>query len=146
MLAIPGSLPIVTLADAVSLVTWSSVAPVALCWNVLAGVAVPIPIEVTESPVPTIDPAVRFPVVVIPRLTFGVPVRPPAVPVVSWLRVATLAASIVPEEILLAFKLVNAAPEIAGSAAGKRPSGIVPVVKRAASISPSNVVAVTTPE
>ena len=44
--------------------------------------AVPIPIEVTESPAPTIDPAVRFPVVVTPRLTSGVPVRPAAVPVV----------------------------------------------------------------
>ena len=44
--------------------------------------AVPIPIEVTESPVPTIDPAVRFPVVVTPRTVFGDPERPAAVPVV----------------------------------------------------------------
>ena len=36
--------------------------------------AVPIPIDVTESPVPTIDPEIMLDDVVIPRLTFGDPV------------------------------------------------------------------------
>ena len=38
-------------------------------------------------------------------------VKPPDVPVVFWLRVATLAAAIVPEEIFEAFNDVKLAPE-----------------------------------
>ena len=38
------------------------------------------------------------------------PVQEPDEPVVFWLRVGTLAAAIVPDDILLAFKLVKLAP------------------------------------
>ena len=49
-----------------------------------------------------------------------------AFPVVSWLRVATLAAAIVPDAILLPFRFVNADPLSAGKVEGNLASGTVP--------------------
>ena len=57
----------------------------------------------------------------------AVPVQDPDDPVVFWFSVGTLAAGIVPDEILLAFKLVRDAPDPLNVVAVQVPVTVAPV-------------------
>ena len=57
----------------------------------------------------------------------ALPVQDPDEPVVFWFSVGTLAAAIVPDEMLLAFKLVRDAPDPLNVVAVQVPVTVAPV-------------------
>ena len=76
------------------------------------------------------EPSKETPAIVLAVASFvavaELPVHEADDPVVFWLSVATLAAAIVPEDMLLAFKLVRDAPDPLNKAAVIVPSAVIP--------------------